>query len=107
MAKWVAEFVLREAFADIAGSGRAENFGEALFFDVAERNLSAMVEATGDNATVMENGYMRIERAACAGNDFASLVFALRARLLGSVIQISVLICATLASFVFRLSSIL
>ena len=107
MAKWVAEFVLREAFADIAGSGRVENFGEALFFDVAERDLSAMVKATGDNATIMENGYMRVKRAACAGNDFASLVFALRARLLGSVIQISVLICATLASLVFLLSSIL
>ena len=55
LAKWVAEFVLREAFADIAGSGRAENFGEALFFDVAERNLSAMVEAASDYSTVMKN----------------------------------------------------
>ena len=97
--------MLRKPFFYILRHWTVDDFCKALFANVTEFNLSAMVEATGDNATVMENGYMRVKRAACAGNDFASLVFALRARLLGSVIQISVLICATLASLVFLLSS--
>ena len=103
LAKWVAEFVLRESFFYIDCFGTVDDFRERLLTDVAERNLSAMVKATGDNATIVQNGNVRIERAASACDDFLAypLVFALRARLLGSVIQISVLICATLASFVY------
>jgi len=102
--------MLREPFFYIDRFGTIDDFGERLLADVAERDLSAMIKATGDNATVMKNRNMRIQCTARAWNDFATLasfVFALRARLFGSVIQISVLICATLASFVFRLSSIL
>ena len=101
--------MLREPFANVAGEGTVDDFGKRLLADVAERDLSAMVEATSDYATVMKNRNMRIQCTTRAWNDFAtlaSLVFALRARLFGLVIQISVLICATLASFVFRLSSL-
>ena len=95
-----------EPFFYIDSFGSVDDFCERLLVDVAERDLSAMVEAAGDYTTIVENRHMRIKRTACTGNDFASLVFALRARLFGSVIQISVLICATLASLVFSLSSL-
>ena len=60
LAKWVAEFVLRESFFYIDRFGTVDDFGERLLTDVAERNLSAMVEAAGDNATVMEYGNVRV-----------------------------------------------
>jgi hypothetical protein len=52
--------VLCEAFAQFAGEGRLQDFGKCLFCDVAECNLSAMVETAGNNATVMENGNVRV-----------------------------------------------
>ena len=70
LAKWVAEFVLRESFFYIDRFGTVDDFGERLLTDVAERNLSAMVKATGDNATIVQNGNVRIERAASACDDF-------------------------------------
>lgn len=77
LAKWVAEFVLRESFFYIDRFGTVDDFGERLLTDVAERNLSAMVKATGDNATIVQNGNVRIERAASACDDFLAypLVF--------------------------------
>ena len=97
--------MLCESFADVLCGGRTENFCKALFVNVSESNLSAVVETASDNTPVVEYSYVGVEGAACSRNGFSSLVFALRARLLGSVIQISVLICATLASLVFLLSS--
>ena len=55
-----------EPFAEFAGEGRFENFGEASFLDVPERDLPAMIEAAGDNPSVVENGHMRIQRMAGA-----------------------------------------
>ena len=99
--------MMGEPFFYIDSFGTVDDFCELLLVDVAERDLSAMVEAAGDYTTIVENRHMRIKRTACTGNDFASLVFALRARLVGSVMKTSKLIFATLASFVFRLSSII
>ena len=71
MAKGVTQFVLRKSFAYIAGDGIVDDFRERLFVDVSKRNLSAMIEAAGDNATVMKNCDMGIKRTASANNDFA------------------------------------
>ena len=57
---------MREPFANVAGEGTVDDFGKRLLADVAERDLSAMVEATGDNATIVENCNVRVKRAACA-----------------------------------------
>ena len=62
MAKGVAQFVLCESFAYIAGDGTVDDFRERLLVDVSKRNLSAMVEAAGDNATVMKNCDMGVKR---------------------------------------------
>ena len=64
--------MLRESFADVLCGGRVENFCKALFANVAECNLSAMVKATGDNATVMKNCDVCVKCSACACNNFAA-----------------------------------
>ena len=43
--------------------------GEALFVDVSEGDLPAMVEAAGDDAAVVEDGGVCPERVAGAVND--------------------------------------
>ena len=55
LAEGVAKFVLCKTFADVSGEGRVYDFGKALFGDVSERNLSAMVEAASDYSIVMKN----------------------------------------------------
>jgi len=52
--------MLREPFFYILHHWAADDFSKALFADVTERNLSAVVEATGDNAPVMENCDVRV-----------------------------------------------
>ena len=54
--------MLREPFFYIDRFRTVDDFGERLLADVAERDLSTMVEATGDYATVMKNRDMRIKR---------------------------------------------
>ena len=48
-----------------------------MFTDVAERNLSAVVEAAGDNAPIVEYCNMSVKCTASAGDDFLAypLVF--------------------------------
>ena len=62
--------MLREPFFYVLREWAIDDFGKALFTDVAERNLSAVVEATGDNAPIVENCYVRVKRTACARDDF-------------------------------------
>ena len=64
--------MLREPFFYILRYWTVDDFGKALFADMAERNLSAVVEATGDNATVVENCYVRVKCTASAGDSFVS-----------------------------------
>jgi len=45
--------MLREPFFYVLRERAVDDFGKALFADVTERNLSAVVEATGDNAAVV------------------------------------------------------
>ncbi len=52
--------MLCEAVFYILRHWTVDDFCKALFTDVAECNLSAMVEATGDNAAVMENRDMGV-----------------------------------------------
>ena len=52
--------MLREPFFYILRRWTVDNFSKAMFNDVAERNLSAMVKATGDSAAVMENCDVRV-----------------------------------------------
>lgn len=61
LAERVAKFVFCKAIAELRGERALENFGEALLLDVSERDLSAVVKAAGDNASVVENRHMRIE----------------------------------------------
>ena len=75
MAEGVAQFVLFEPFAQFAGEGRAENFGEVLVGDVPEGDLPAVIETAGNYATVVEYGYVRVEGMARACD--ASFVFRL------------------------------
>jgi hypothetical protein len=63
--------VLCEAVFYILRHWTVDDFCKTLFADMSECNLSAMVEATGDNAAVMENGNVRVYSAARANNDFA------------------------------------
>ena len=58
-------------FAEFAGEGCFENFGEALFLDVPEHDLSAVIQAAGDNPSVVENGGVCFEGMACACGVFA------------------------------------
>ena len=46
-----------------------------MFTDVAERNLSAVVEAAGDNAPIVEYCNMSVKCTASAGDDFAGRFF--------------------------------
>ena len=66
MAEGVPEFVLLESFAYIAGSGRAEDFGQALVGDVPEGDLPAVVKTAGDYPAVVQYGGMRFEGMARA-----------------------------------------
>jgi hypothetical protein len=43
LAEWVAQFVLLESFAYIAGEGSFQDFGQALVGDVPEGDLPAVV----------------------------------------------------------------
>ena len=58
----MAQLFLCKSFAEFAGEGRFENVGEALFLDVPEHDLSAVIQAAGDNPSVVENGHVRIQR---------------------------------------------
>ena len=53
MTKGMAEFVLFESFAEILGARRFKNFDEALFGNVSEGDLTAIIEATCDYAPVV------------------------------------------------------
>lgn len=64
--------MLREPFFYIDRFGAVNDFGERLLIDVSECNLSAMVKAAGDNATVVENCYVRVKCTASAGDSFVS-----------------------------------
>ena len=75
MAEGVAQFVLFEPFAQFAGSGRTEDFGQALVGDVPEGDLPAVIETAGDYAPVVEYCHVRVEGVACACD--ASFVFRL------------------------------
>ena len=70
MAKRVAQFVLLEAFAEVAGEGCLQNFGKAQVGDIPERDLSAIIETASDNTSVMENCNVCVERSASACNSF-------------------------------------
>ena len=63
--------MLREPFFYIMREWAVDDFDKALFGDVSKRNFSAVVEATGDNATIVENRYVRVKCTACACDDFA------------------------------------
>jgi hypothetical protein len=77
----VAQFMLFETFAYIAGSGRAENFGEVLVGDVPEGDLPAVIKTAGDNPAVVEYGYVRIEGMAGPADNLLRVagIFCLRA----------------------------
>lgn len=66
LAEGVSQFVARKTFANVLRHGTVQNFGEGLRADIAQGDLSAMVQATGYNAPVVENGHMRIQGVACA-----------------------------------------
>jgi hypothetical protein len=96
LAEWVAQFVLFEPFAQFAGEGRAENFGEVLVGDVPEGDLPAVIETAGDNPAVMENGHVRIEGMACACDRFVRRSF--------DDAPVGALLRMTLASFAFDMT---
>ena len=81
MAERVPEFVLFETFAYIAGSGRAEDFGQALVGDVPEGDLPAVIETAGDYAPVVQYGDVRIEGVAGPADNLLRVagIFCLRA----------------------------
>ena len=60
----MAQLFLCKSFAEFAGEGRFENVGEALFLDVPERDLPAIIQAAGDNPSVVQDGHVRIQRPA-------------------------------------------
>lgn len=60
LAKGMAELVLFESFTQVLGGRRFKNFREALFCNVSEGDLTAIIEATGDYAPVMQNSYVRV-----------------------------------------------
>ena len=62
---------MSEPFAEFAREGRFENVGEALFLDVPERDLPAIIQAAGDNPSVVENGGVCFGGMACACGVFA------------------------------------
>ena len=76
MAEGVAQFVLLESFAYIAGEGSFQDFGQALVGDVPEGDLPAEIETAGDYAPVVEYGYVRVEGVARAFGVFAGGRFA-------------------------------
>ena len=53
MAKRVTQFVFFESIAKTFCGGRVENFCKTLVNDVPERDLSAIVEAAGDDAAIV------------------------------------------------------
>ena len=74
-----------------------------MFADVTKRNLSAVVEAAGDNATVVEYCNMSVKRTASAGDSFVFDAFGVRCCV--SVMPMSKLVVATLNLQPTRLSS--
>ena len=96
MAEGVAQFVLLESFAYIAGEGSFQNFGEALVGDVPEGDLPAVIETAGDYAPVVEYGYVRIEGMARACDRSARRSF--------DVAPVGALLRMTLASFAFDMT---
>ena len=64
--------MLREPFFYILRYWTVDDFGKALFADMAERNLSAVVESTGDNITIVENRYVRVKSTTSACKSFVS-----------------------------------
>ena len=62
LAKRVAQFVFLETFAEVRCHGRVKNFRKTLLLNLSKTNLSAMVQATGDNATVVQNSDVSVKR---------------------------------------------
>lgn len=69
--------MLRESFFYILRYWTVDNFSKVLFGYMPKCNLSAMVKAASDNATVVEDCNMRVKCATCTCDDFLaySLVF--------------------------------
>ena len=65
----MAQFVFLETFAEILGGRRVKNFGEILVGNVAEGDLSAVIQTACYNSSIMQNGHMGVKRAArtCGG----------------------------------------
>ena len=64
--------MLREPFFYILREWAIDDFGKALFGDVTERNLSAVVKAASDNAPIVEYCNMSVKRTATACDSFVS-----------------------------------
>lgn len=96
MAEGVAQFVLLESFAYIAGEGSFQNFGEALVGDVPEGDLPAVIETAGDDAPVVEYCHVRVEGVARACDRSARRSF--------DVAPVGALLRMTLASFAFDMT---
>ena len=60
LAKGMAELVLFESFTQVLGGWRVENFCEALFCNVSEGDLTAVIETAGDYAPVVQNSHVRV-----------------------------------------------